>query len=440
MDYDIEQHTWGEVRERVGLVNQELADIIDKISPHDSFKLYSVNYRYGQIIDDGTFSLPEINSFKTVKINDASISQAVKDDLITSELSLPAGVILEGSVELFMEHSHCVIPQFIYKQGDVFSFWRKLEKKTKSFHPSKLMKIKAGARSTFLLPNINDYAHHSNLINKFGISNASPKTLKEQSNLFCELVNHVTLRSPWRTKILFFSKKWISSILNNDKNWTSIKTYLFEKLWRQTGYLRNSMYVDYALSIVRNVKNIKYNQYANETLKQIIAIASGSSPGFSVADNELMIPLSLIQKIYADVYDLSGGTPIIFIPDYFNIDDSNTNKNIYYSLQFPTIFDFAPKSAGQVSTLTRLRDLRFLLNSVFTYFKGPLSEFSNTMLEHISKEIEFDFYHNKEDKQNSIILSSKLLTTDAIINKQSAKDNFRFNGTFLRGCVRISHR
>lgn len=138
MSYDIEQHTWGDVRERISLVNQELAEIIDKISPNDNFKLYSVNYKYGQIIDDGSFYLPEKQSFHTVKITDAKLNKVIKSDLLYANGSIPAGIILNGAMEVFIDYSNKIIPRNMYHTGDVFALWRKLDNQLLSFHPLNL--------------------------------------------------------------------------------------------------------------------------------------------------------------------------------------------------------------------------------------------------------------------------------------------------------------
>lgn len=442
MDYDIEQYTWDDVRERVSLVNPKLAEVIDQINPDTSYKLYSINYKYGQIIDDGSFFLPEKQSFNTTKFTDAKLNTEIKSDLLYANGSIPAGVILNGALEIFIDSGNNIMPRFIYKPGDSFALWRKMDSENKSsFHPLNLMKISSGARSIFTLPNIGDYRFHSHLVRDCGINTNPPRVLKEHWETFRKLSYQSGIDSYWETNLLLFSKKWVDKLHSNDSSWALFKNLIYERLWSQTGYWRNKMFVDFAFSYALAKNNLKPNPYLNDTLKHIISIVAGESPGFKLAIDDSLAPVKAIQDIYKEIYKLKNYFPLIIQPDYFCLDDLGGKESIYYSLQFPTTYEFSPKSRSQATILSNIRELAHISQSILYYISNEMHQYANTALVKILSNCTLRYYHSSEKNYAEVRHTMDLLNDDASLQEfKLTEKEFCYNGTFIRGCVKIAHK
>jgi hypothetical protein len=96
---------------------------------------------------------------------------------------------------------------------------------------------------------------------------------------------------------MFLSRK-------HDKEWESFTKYLLNEVWKLSTFRRDQFIFDFAFSLVQENRNLKPNPYLSDTARNLIAIGSGESPGFSVALDDSEAPVSALQKIFIEDYGL----------------------------------------------------------------------------------------------------------------------------------------
>lgn len=378
MDYAIDCYTWEAARQWVVDGNPELVQIIDKISPGDDFKLYRASYYYGDMVDDGQFSVRSDNGLQALAKIDRSNNFA--KELMYSQGSIPAGIVLEGCMELFMDSGSKIMTKRIFKKGDAFALWRKMDGSKESLHPLYLMYLSAGVRSIFMLPNIGDHISHANFRREYNLNIAAPKNLLEHWRVFKALANQQPRGENWRLRLLLFFEKWFEKIHGDDPVWDSLRVYFYKKMWQKTAYWRNQVFYDYNFSLAQNRCNLKPNPYLMDTLKHLLAVMVSALPGFSANGNDDCAPISFIKKAYIECYQLKDYIPTILHPAYFDDDE----ENLFYSLQFPTTLVFSPKS-NQANNLQQLRELQHLYSIIFNEFINRDFGMASTLFENVLK-------------------------------------------------------
>ena len=184
-------------------------------------------------------------------------------------------------------------------------------------------------------------------------------------------------------------------------------------------------------------RNYKPDPYINDTAKHLIAIAVGAKPGFRVLLDDNIAPVSLFQKIYLESYGLKKYIPSVIGPAYWS---EQNMAPIYYSLQYPTTYEFSPKSRKVASTLYNLSELKCLLD-IFTHASaGNQLNVGDTILKQLGKTLHFDYFHNKPDQQKEVKLTSLLPENNpSLLQSPELGREFAESGTFFRGCIQLSH-
>src|SRR3990167_2327735 len=107
---NIKKVTWKNVRKIVSEVNPAIADIIDDIDPGDDFALYKASYPYGSVIvEKGVFHVP-LPDGKIVPISDTQVNKQIKSDFEYADGSIPPGIVLNNSYELFINAKGSILP------------------------------------------------------------------------------------------------------------------------------------------------------------------------------------------------------------------------------------------------------------------------------------------------------------------------------------------
>lgn len=440
---NIKKITWKDIRKQIFKVNPDLAATIDDLDPGNDLTLYKASYPYGSLIlENGIFQIP-LDDGQVVPFHDPRVNEKIKSDFNYANGSIPSGITLKNSYELFINTKGHILPILITKPGSAFAFWRRIEKYP-NFHPVKLFSITAGARCLFMLPNISDLGLHKNLKRDFNIRQLPPKTLLAQWEIFKTLINHPEINCNWQTELLFFSGKWLEKI-KNDKTWSSLHLKLLHEVWSSCAYERNQVFYDFALSCALANRNLKPNPYLSDTLRHILMIGIGdgvgSGVGFGIATNDEAAPMEILQKIYLESYGLKKYAPTMVHPMHFNI--FSKCPSIYYSLSFPTTLAFSPKARKLSSTLQDLAELKHILNIVLDEVRRGHAKMDDTILGKIATQLNFDFFHNKPDRHGEIELTNQIPNKDSLLAQEVLKfenKEFSESGTFIRGCVRISHK
>ncbi len=433
---------WGDIRHKVSKIDPTFAQIIDKLSPDKTFPIYLAYYPYGALIADHQhFFLPD-NTKGAFKLTDVNAPKEVIKNLGYGKNSIPFGMVLDKSIEFFIDFKDEAIsvPWLIYSPGTFFPSARILSRKNKHIYaPNNTLTITSGMRSAFMLPNIGCAIHHSNLQRDFNLQLPPPKSLYAHWDIFKELVNSKTINSDWCSCLMYFSEKWVEK-LYSDKSWIELKLYLHELSWERTEYSRNSTYYDIAFSVIQKKRNLKPNPYLADTARHLFTTALGAAPGYTPAIDNTALPLNDLQKVYVDSYGLKKYIPTILHPTKFNFEKDKLP--IYYSLQNPSTYVFSPKSRKITNTLLELRELDHI-TKIFTEELSKGAPFcSDTIINKAAESIEFKYFHNESDRHHIITPSSEIPNFDHRFNKIHAdiklpNATFSNDAKFLRGCISI---
>ncbi len=426
---------WHEVREQIQLFSPQLVEIIDKLSPDASYPVYIASYPFGSIIGDETRLYYPLDNGELGAL--AELPKDIQSDLAYAGASIPMGMILSNATELYIEDFGVCIPHKLQIPGTFFGLFRELDAQHGSFHPSGLLKMTAGARSMFMLPNIGDNLRYSNLQRDYKLKTKyPPNDLYDHWKIFKDIYqNKATPENTWTASLLYFSKKWVDKI-QNDKKWKELKLYLIEEQWRNNLYQMNSNFFELIFSLTQAKQNLKPNPYLADITRYLLSMAVGSSPGFVAASNEIAAPIKMIQKAFLDSYGLKYA-PVIMHIGYLN----SLYDHVYYGLQYPITMAFSPSSRRDARTIIELRELKHITDKLLHDIKKPTSVCKNTIAHKVVNQIVVDFFHNKSDTLEEINLTSAMPLQDPWLQKSLVNDDimpFADSGAFVRGCVRLS--
>jgi hypothetical protein len=242
--------------------------------------------------------------------------------------------------------------------------------------------------------------------------------------------------------VIYFSENWITK-LYSDKRWLVLKSYFQDLAWTRFEYDRNRIYYDIAFSVIQQKRNLKPNPYLADTARHLFSIALGCAPAYSPALDEEALPIHLLQKVFVESYNLKKYIPTIMQPVNYNFE---TNKMpVYYSLQHPTTHMFSPRSRKLSSTLLEMRELDHIMNIFSEELGSNNAVCADTILNQISNSIQFNYFHNEEDRHRIVNSSSEIAKRDDRFNYVSsghcAKDSvFSPDARFLRGCVSLQNK
>lgn len=431
--------TWGEARSLVKEVNSLLAEVIDEINPPSNYYLYKVSYPFGAIIvKNGLFHLPYKG--KTIPVhNIAEIGDLEGEELVYPDCSLPTGIVLKNSFEVYIDTPKNTIPVITAGPGSKLALWRQLDS-CHSFHPVNIFSVVAGARNLFMAPNISNAKYHKNLRRDCGVRQQAPQQLLDQQPIFKEIAEKC--QSKWSVELLLIPNYWLEKA-KYDKDWQRLKLLLLDDAWTTSSYERNQIFFDFALSSIQASNNLKPNPYLLDTLKHLLAITLGALPAFTPLTDESQGPIRLIQEVYRDSYGLKDYNPTLFAPSHLDITSGQEPSILYYSLQYPTTLSFSPRSRKPNNTLSDLHELKFLMDHFLSALKSGQSHLEQTVVSSLTSLIEYNYFHNKPDRDNEITLADFMVKEDPrLIRSLSRNSNNQFasNGAFNRGCVQIKKK
>ena len=424
-------------------VNLELATILENLNPDSSHTLYVVNLPYGTLsVKHGALQIPNANG-DMVGLNHSSISNEYKNEIGYNLGSNPVSLLLENCFEIFLDVSGYNIPipyGMLFKPGAIVGAWKVLNPiQTLSQQPAFLWNISAGVRSIFMLPKISDQAGYKKITRELKINLDTPKKLIDHWQVFKKITSHSHVKENWSTKIVYFGHKWFEHL--NDKNWNDFYLYLYKKSWQSSEYCRNNHVLSSILSITQKFKNLKPNPYVADTVKHLLATSLGASVGFAPAVDDTAAPIKTLQNIFINIYQLKEYAPIIMTPNYFSLTDT-TSQPVYYSLQYPTIMDFSPRSKNFTNKIDDLAEIKHVLNKCLDVIKQDALNLSNTNFAKITDNVSFDIFHNHHiSNNNDIKKTDKLFTEDKRFEKISLEyknKKLPEDGQFLKGCIRVA--
>lgn len=436
---NVEELTWKEARERVLRVNPMITKIIDNIDPPKSHVLVKAVYPFGsEILKNTVLQLPSAQG-ELISYHDSRFDNRLRNFLSYNYGSNPVAICLKNTVELFFELEDRIIPFSIIGPGKIFGTWRILEGKVQYCPTAFFWGLTAGARSIFFLPKISEAGGYHRLKNQLGVTPDRAKGLIDHWQVFKEIVNVECSKNPWEVELIFFPHCWFQH--KDDKVWEPFNYYLSRIAWEDSSYLRNQFIWDMIFSIIQKRLKIKSPAFFLNIIKQLLGIASGAVVGFQPAVNDACVPVSCLQDVFVNIYNLKHLAPIIMEPAYFDLGDPNA-RPVYYSLQYPTSLEFAPKANSKTSALEDLFYVRYyLLKYMNEILRGNLN-IDMTALYKAACEMRCDFFHSNTGNYKEIRDSQAIFDEDPSFQKAMGKYRdkiFPKNSNFLNGCIRIAN-
>ncbi|PCI39873.1 MAG: hypothetical protein COB50_00585 [Thiotrichales bacterium] len=440
--------SWSRIRNEVIKVNPDFAKIIDNIDPGDNFTIYKVIYPYGsEVLKRGLLHLPNKDG-RLVPFNSPSIPAQVQQDLGYSLGSNPVSVVLKNSMEVFVDLGSRIAS--IYKMveaGDLFGLWKLINPKKVPRHPKFLWDITAGARSVFMLPKISDIERHLRLCREFSINNPKPTELIDHWDIFRGITSHKQFNNCWNLEIMFFSEKWFNHRHGDSAPWLAFHHYLKSYVLESGAFWRNYYFWGLIFTLIEQKVCFKPSSYITDTVKCLFAIGVGELPGFAPATDDTAMPASLLQEVYANVYNLGDYQPVIMQPKNFELDNKNADP-VYYSLKFSNTTELAPHSRKRTSVIKDLYEIRLLVDN---YIRQISNNSLDVNIEYsdlwqLSNDVNFDFFHTEYQQYQNIKNSALIPEQDkrfmkTINNIQGdQKKKFPDKNLFTRGCVRVTRK
>lgn len=429
----ISEVEWDSVRDEVTQVNPALAQQIDKLPLGKEHTFIKVSYPYGtKILDNGTLQLPD-NKGRFISYTDAFFPNELKEKLYYS--SIPVSVLLNNSIEVYVETENRVIPLSLLPQGITFGLWETLDPRSSLF-VEKLWQITSGTRTLFFLPRISDAVSHRRIQNEFKIRSGAPKNIIDQWAVFCEIIATPISKVTWHTDLLILTKAWFDKKYRKNKEWRHFDQFLLEVAWKQSSHWRSKMYFEiiwevFSLAIVK--RNLHPTQNQINAVKHLIGIGMGIFPGFRPSTDNQAAPIDYIQKVYMDIYGLKEYAPIIMQPWWFLSGQDQTK--LYYSLNFPTQLDYISKDIR--STLEELRAIMRLTDTLMRRVNVEDRQIFRMM-----QSMHFEYYHSEDDVLNQIKKTDEIINDDPsfveVLNSFQ-QQKLPTHASFLRGCVSISN-
>ncbi len=436
---------WEDVRKQVAKLDKQLAKIIDDISPGKKFPVYKAYYPFGMTIaDTKELFLPNMQG-SSYKIDDADVPQDIIKHLGYAQYSIPTGMVLEKDIEYYVDRTKdgYTIPWFYYSPGSLFPLSRTLQSKQTGLHSysgSNLLLLVAGARSTFMLPQVSIALNHSYLQRDYNFESPPPEELYEQWQIFKAISDSKVRGNNWHACLLYLSQIWRDKI-HDDDAWLQLKFYLYEKAWNSVVYRRNQPFYDMAFSIIQKERNLKPNPYLLDTARHLFAIAMGAFPGYKPATDESALPLNLIQAAYIESYGLKKYVPTVIQPTLYNFE--NPEQAVYYSLQNPSLHVFSPKSRKDSNTSKEMRELVHIIKVIKEELCKPGIPCSDSILGVVARKVHMRAFHNKADAYHVIQPTKDIPNCDECFlkptkGKSKSQQGFSADAKFLRGCVSLS--
>lgn len=422
--------TWKHAREQAHKVNPELAAIIDEISPDDSYRMYIGEYPFGNyIVNKGRFLVPNYSG-KFVPISETD-DKEIQDDLSYNEGSNPTCLLLENSIEVFLDLDELVIPCAYTpadapKSGTVLSTWKVINQ-SGSMQPAFQWDIVSGARSLLMLPKITDKTAHQRLKKEFNFQAEPPKRLVDHWQVFRSI--YQGSNTQWHSRILYFSKKWFDNI--DDPAWVKLKLYLLNIAWKATEYWRNKPLFNFIFSILQKNHQLDCCPYINDTVKHLLGIGTGHIHGLSPATDNSAGPIDTIISAYKDIYRLKNYDITIMRPGLL----TSSETPVFYSLNYPIAIEFSPKNRKRSRALDELAQIKSVLERYTEVLLTDQLNISNSPLYKSAQQSQFEFYHGS-NYLHGIHSPTKILEGNQYFQSID-KDQFPYSSIFFQGCIQI---
>lgn len=422
---------WRKVRSAFKRLDPVLAAIIDDLDPNDKHFFYSIDYPFGsEIVKDGFLQLPTDKGL----LSFPSLPAFFQKEFGYNAGSNPVTFVLKNICELFVVLPNRIVPFSIVHPGSLFGLTKIMNNNNEFYPEVKLWGMTSGARSLFLLPKITEHSSHQKLRKKLQLSMDKPQDLTDHWQIFKEITMQSNEIEKWNTTLLFFNKAWFEHF--HDSSWMPFNYYIQQKMLDSSSYWRNDYLLRLLYSQIHHKYKINPQHYIADTVRYIIQICLGVLPGYIPATDDSCGPISKIQAIYKDIYNLTYA-PVIMHPEYFSLQNASSLP-VYASLQHNGALELSLKSSSKKTTLSDLYDIHLLLQKYQNTLKKQEIELSISALTSLGKNIQFKYFHGHVEQYLNIISTEKLTEFDPRFIEGFPDMPFPYKSHFLNGCIQIT--
>jgi hypothetical protein len=429
----VKQVSWEEVRGSYSKKNPELSQIFDQINPDKKkLPLIKVGYSFGDfILEKGKFLLPQILQQEKTGLSHRDTQ------LLCQWLSyscVPFGLFLNKSGEVFLETQEKVSTVFTISPGYFMGLFETLDWICDRYNMP-IWNFTAGARSLFMIPKINNIIGHKRLQKTFNITTTVPQSLQNHWNVFVDLVRATKI--DWQCDVVFLTEPWFKLIRSNDTAWVQLREYLFKACWVQklAAIEKTFSFIWQQFSTSTMKRRFKPRIYITDTIRHLMSIAYSLVPAFIPSINDNAAPVSFLQKVYKEVYQLENYFPTLMESTMLSKD----TPSVYYSLGYPTLLEGDLETNTLHNTINDLKEIKLLIENVTQYCKNYLSYIKQ--FQEFTDQVHFDYFHKIADPYGEIKISSELPKENKQFLKSQTKlsgnMNFCSAGPFLNGCINI---
>ncbi|PIQ42730.1 MAG: hypothetical protein COV52_06455 [Gammaproteobacteria bacterium CG11_big_fil_rev_8_21_14_0_20_46_22] len=430
---------WKDVREEMQALAPEFSNIVDALNPGDDLCFYEGVYPYGaEVVKQGVLQVANPKG-DIVPYNHPTIETHLSEDLSYNLGSNPCLCVLESCLEAYTYFDDRVIPACDYLRPGSFSgIWQVLGPQV-SQYPEFLWNLSSGSRSIFMLPKVSEANANNKLKRAFSLTTNKPRSMLDHWYLFREMASHPDFPKPWRSRVLFFSGEWFKQL--EDPAWHEFQRYILKKAWFSSEFWRNQFVWNIVFSSVQKNRQIKSSAHIINTVQHLIIMAAGFMPGFAPALDDSAAPVSSLQQVYLDIYNLRNYAPILMQPHCLSFEDNA--RPVYYSLHYPTAGTFSPKSSGHSSTISDLYEVKMIMDKYLMEMRSGNIHLSDTLIAKTAEAAAFSFFHSDTEMYHDVKPSEDIPKEDPSFKQATPKntisDEFPNNSSFVRGCIRVDH-
>lgn len=429
----IEMVSWDEIKQLVFTVNPSFYHVIEKISPDKNIPFFLAHYSFGAHFGIKNHAYLPTKMGTVEKIDSKYTANELFQHLGYGKDSLPLGMILDKYCEwhYFGADEH-IFPDCVQGPGAIFNMQVVFDEDQTV--DNNVLSVSSGALSSFLLPNIGCTRRHSRIQKYFNIAIPAPKSPYEHHLIFKEILQDKTIRPDWSSQILYFSEEFINEVKTND-SWLKLKLYFSEALRKKLTQNTYDTSCNELFLKAKKINRFRPTPFIIDTAKYVFNICLGSGIGVKPATDDQYFPVSIIQRIYDELYQLEY-TPTVMVPAPL----LDKNDSVYYPLQCPFSKINTFKTNQSISTLTELETLKNVLLAYQDEFIDSNGDAYGSPLYHVSKQTMFSFYHYKAQVDHVIKDSTALVGSDErfsfIFN--NGQKSFATDAKLFRGCVKLS--
>ncbi|WP_440994057.1 hypothetical protein [Cysteiniphilum litorale] len=376
----VEKLNWADARILMHKANPEFVALLDTVDGIDKYEFTKYSYRYGDLVGDANYFYDP-------------------DGNIVSD-NIPFGMVVEKSMQFFMELGEYIIPGQLQHVGE-FAYMTKFSF-AKTINLTTTWCICAGTRVPVLVSSYRQYNKYQRMQNEIK-SDISIIESGNMENDFAVLRNVArAVNSDWRFEYIGFSDKLSDFLKNSESTWR-IREYILSKLMKSnqasnTKNLHHEIILNYIKVHHSAIKNF---YYLSNVINHVFDAISGHSVIHKLATNDSNLPLQAIQEAYCSFYKPKT-LPLILTSSTF-IDDPYIPH--YFSIPYHTMMYRPEHIANIIELCANVKELVRVYADKLLETPAIKGGLLTTILPHIDLNIIGDRFNSYQKSHDAILVS-----------------------------------